>query len=73
MHLVHKPTLRTPDTVQGTKDIDKLYDDNIRYMDKQLGALVAELEKLGLRQNTLIVFSGDNGTAAGYPAPSTAA
>jgi hypothetical protein len=37
-------------------------------MDKQVGALVAELEKLGLRQNTLIIFSGDNGTAAGYPA-----
>jgi arylsulfatase A-like enzyme len=69
MHLVHKPTLRTPDTVQGTKNIDKLYDDNIRYMDKQLGLLVAELERLGLRRNTLIVFSGDNGTAAGYPSP----
>jgi arylsulfatase A-like enzyme len=69
MHLVHKPTVRTPDTAQGTKNIDKLYDDNIRYMDKQLGALVAELEKLGLRQNTLVIFSGDNGTAAGYPAP----
>ena len=67
MHLVHKPTLRTPDTVRGTKDIDRLYDDNIRYMDKQLGALVAELDKLGLRKNTLIIFSGDNGTAAGYP------
>ena len=69
LHLVHKPTLRTPDTEQGTTNIDKLYDDNIRYMDKQVGALVAELDKLELRQNTLIVFSGDNGTAAGYPAP----
>ena len=69
MHLVHKPTLRTPDTAQGTKNIEKLYDDNIRYMDKQLGALVAELDKLGLRQNTLIIFAGDNGTAAGYPSP----
>ncbi len=67
MHLVHKPTLRTPDTVEGTKNINKLYDDNIRYMDKQVGVLVAELERLGLRQNTLILFSGDNGTAAGYP------
>ena len=69
MHLVHKPTLRTPDTVQGTKNVNKLYDDNIRYMDKQLGALVAELDRLGLRQNTLILVSGDNGTAAGYPSP----
>ena len=67
MHLVHKPTLRTPDTSEVTKDVGKLYDDNIRYMDKQLGALVAEVDRLGLRQNTLIIFSGDNGTAAGYP------
>ena len=66
-HLVHKPTLRTPDTSAGTRETEKLYDDNIRYMDKQVGGLVAELEKLGLRKNTLIVFAGDNGTAAGYP------
>jgi arylsulfatase A len=65
-HLVHKPTLRTPDTVANTTEIAKLYDDNIRYMDKQVGALVAELDKLGLRKNTLIVFAGDNGTAVGY-------
>jgi len=69
MHLVHKPTLRTPDTSEATKSVEKLYDDNIRYMDKQLGALVAELEKQGLRQNTLLIFSGDNGTARGYGSP----
>ena len=69
LHLVHKPTLRTPDTIAGTSGTDKLYDDNIRYMDKQAGLLVAELNKLGLRQNTLIIFSGDNGTAVGYPSP----
>jgi arylsulfatase A len=69
MHLVHKPTLRTPDTVPGTRNIDRLYDDNIRYMDKQLGALLGELGRLGLRRDTLLVFSGDNGTAAGYPSP----
>ena len=68
-HLVHKPTLRTPDTTPDTKAIAKLYDDNIRYMDKQVGELVAELNKLGIRQNTLIVFAGDNGTAVGYPSP----
>ncbi len=38
-------------------------------MDKQVGALVAELDKLGLRRNTLVVFAGDNGTAVGYPSP----
>ncbi|HEY2589327.1 MAG TPA: sulfatase-like hydrolase/transferase [Tepidisphaeraceae bacterium] len=69
MHLVHKPTLRTPDTSPGTSGADHLYDDNIKYMDKQVGMLVDELEKLGLRENTLLIFSGDNGTAAGYPSP----
>jgi arylsulfatase A len=67
MHLVHKPTLKTPDTSPGTTGVDHLYDDNIKYMDKQVGALIDELETLGLRQNTLLIFSGDNGTAAGYP------
>jgi len=67
MHLVHKPTLHTPDSSPGTSDKNHLYDDNIKYMDKQVGALVAEIEKLGLRKNTLIIFSGDNGTAVGYP------
>ncbi|HKD35452.1 MAG TPA: sulfatase-like hydrolase/transferase [Pirellulales bacterium] len=69
MHLVHKPTLRTPDTPEGTKDKNRLYDENIRYMDKQLGLLIEELQRLGLREKTLVVFSGDNGTAAGYPSP----
>lgn len=63
MHLVHGPILRTPDS-KGTGDF---YDDNINYMDKQVGELVAEVEKLGLREKTLILFSGDNGTALTYP------
>jgi arylsulfatase A len=69
MHLVHKPTLRTPDTSPGTSGAEHLYDDNIKYMDKQVGMLVDELQKLGLRENTLLLFAGDNGTAAGYPSP----
>ena len=62
-HLVHGPILRTPDSKPDGQDKDTLYNDNVAYLDKQVGALVAELDRLGLRQNTLIVFSGDNGTA----------
>ena len=69
MHLVHKPTLHTPDSPSGAPDGEERYDDNIAYMDKQVGALMAELEKLGLREKTLVCFAGDNGTAAGYPTP----
>ncbi len=58
-HLVHGPILRTPDSKEG----GNLYEDNVFYLDKLVGALVAELDKLGLREKTLIVFTGDNGTA----------
>lgn len=57
---VHGPIVRTPDTVPGSHH---LYADNIAYMDKLVGKLVAELDRLHLRENTLIVFVGDNGTA----------
>ncbi len=65
MHLVHGPILKTPDT--GKTSGAGLYEDNIRYMDKQVGEIVAELEKLGIREKTLLIFSGDNGTAFDYP------
>lgn len=59
-HLVHGPILRTPDSQAGTKDY---YDDNVAYLDKQVGQMVAEIDRLGLREKTLIIFSADNGTA----------
>ncbi len=62
-HLVHGPILRTPDSKPDEKDPETLYNDNVAYLDKQVGALVAELDRLKLRESTLIVFSGDNGTA----------
>jgi arylsulfatase A-like enzyme len=62
-HLVHGPILRTPDTKPGTTDPKALYADNVNYLDKQLGDLVAYIDKLGLREKTLIIFTADNGTA----------
>lgn len=65
-HLIHGPILRTPDSKPGA-DGRQLYDDNTAYLDKTVGKLVAELDKLGLRERTLIVFSNDNGTSkVGY-------
>lgn len=68
MHLVHGPILRTADSAKDAKDGAERYDENIAYMDKQVGALVAELDRLGLREKTLVIFSGDNGTALTFPA-----
>ncbi len=65
-HLVHGPILRTPDTKEGATP-EQIYDDNIKYLDKTVAKVVAALDKLGLRENTVILFSMDNGTArAGY-------
>jgi arylsulfatase A-like enzyme len=65
-HLVHLPMARTPDSKPGTTDAKDLYADNIAYMDKQVGLVVKELERLKLREKTLIVFSCDNGTVAKF-------
>jgi arylsulfatase A-like enzyme len=66
-HLVHTPMERTPDSKPGTTNVKALYADNLAYMDKQVGLVVKELERLKLREKTLIVFSGDNGTAQQFP------
>ena len=39
--------------------------DNVAYMDKLVGKLVSELERLKLREKTLLIFMGDNGTGKG--------
>ncbi len=65
---VHAEIVPTPDSVVESKD---LYADNLAYMDKLVGKLVEELDRLKLREKTLIVFCGDNGTGKGYANTST--
>lgn len=60
MSHVHNEILPTPDSKSNSKDI---YYDNVTYMDKLVGKLVFALDSLKLRENTLIIFMGDNGTA----------
>ena len=67
---VHTDILPTPDTAAGSTD-EEIYRDNVTYMDKLVGKLIAELERLKLREKTLIVFLGDNGTSGGRAARAT--
>lgn len=72
MILTHAPYDPTPDTPeydpQGTegkgKD-PKHFGDMVAYMDKLIGQLVATLDEQGIRDNTLVMFLGDNGTGRG--------
>ncbi len=59
---IHGPILATPDSKKNA-DKTQLYTDNVAYMDKLVGKLMAELDRLQLRENTLVIFTGDNGTA----------
>jgi arylsulfatase A len=70
MILTHDPFQATPDSKawdpklkseQEQRDV-KHFAAMTEYMDKMVGRLVAKLEELGLRENTLILFTGDNGT-----------
>jgi arylsulfatase A len=63
MSHVHGEIVRTPDSKPTTTDF---YDDNIVYMDKLVGALRKELDRLKLSDNTILIFFSDNGTAGGH-------
>jgi len=66
MALVHDPLTHTPDSekkgAKENKGDQGVFTGMVAYMDKDVGKITAHLEKLGLRNNTLILFSGDNGT-----------
>jgi arylsulfatase A len=59
---VHANIQRTPFSKTGSD----LYADNTAYMDKLVGDLVHVLDSLHMRENTVIIFMGDNGTASKY-------
>jgi len=59
---VHTPILPTPDSPAGSAD---LFADNVAFMDKLVGRLVADLDRLGVRDDTLLIFTGDNGVHPG--------
>ncbi len=74
-NLVHAPFVPTPDSwresgpkSQGKKDKgggQANYTAMVAYLDKCVGRVVTTLDRLGLRENTLILFTADNGTPRG--------
>ncbi len=45
----------------------KRYASLVTHMDRAIGRLMAELDRLGLRENTLVIFASDNGAAVQAP------
>jgi arylsulfatase A len=73
MMLTHAPFQPTPDSPdwdpkqqgeQGANDL-KHFAEMVAYMDKQVGELNAKLDELEIRDDTLVLFLGDNGTGKG--------
>ncbi len=65
MNLVHNPFPPTPDSADPNEtDPKKNFVDMVAYMDKCVGRIVDVLEEADLLGQTLVVFTGDNGTNA---------
>ena len=75
MILTHCPFDPTPDSSDwdpkrlgstsykgDRRDHQRCFGDMLSYADKLVGQIVSQLEESGVRDNTLILFTGDNGT-----------
>ncbi|MBI1353620.1 MAG: sulfatase-like hydrolase/transferase [Acidobacteria bacterium] len=63
MALVHDPFLPTPDSAdRHSTDAQRNFEDMVAYMDKIVGRIDAALGRLNLRDNTVLIFTADNGT-----------
>ncbi len=78
MVLVHNPFVKTPDTIGDdprTQAANKAPKNKtqqkenfvamVEYMDKIVGRLVKKVESIGQEENTIILFTADNGTNRG--------
>ncbi|WP_296704968.1 sulfatase-like hydrolase/transferase, partial [Algoriphagus sp.] len=71
MIITHCPFVPTPDsndwdpTSPGSptyKGDPQYFGDMVEYMDKIVGKIIAKVDELGLSEETIIIFTGDNGT-----------
>ncbi len=68
MVLTHAPFVPTPDSPEWhdpsrrLEEHDRHFGEMVVHMDQVIGRIVARLDDLGLRENTLLLFFSDNGT-----------
>lgn len=62
MVLVHSPFVPTPDSLAAVSPQSR-FAGMVSYMDRQVGELMDKLDALGLKENTVVIYTSDNGTA----------
>lgn len=70
MALTHRPWEPAPDPTDPGGKTPKGLKPNVESMDRIVGRIVAALDRLELRESTLVIFTGDNGTQGagkGFP------
>jgi arylsulfatase A len=78
MALTHRPYVPTPDSddydeveipgsgnAHSTISLPKYFKDEVAYVDRIVGEILDKVHELGIQDNTLIMFTGDNGTGGG--------
>ena len=64
MALTHGPLVHTPGAPNVTDNLDK-HKAMVRYTDHTVARIVQALDDLAIRDNTILIFSTDNGTSGG--------
>lgn len=65
MLLPHWPVSQTPDDRKASKEGSLA--GMIAYLDKLCGKIIGEVDTLGIAENTIVIFMGDNGTDSQRP------
>ena len=65
-HIVHAPLRAKEEDLKGvdprvTDETKRVYAAMVQAIDRNVAAILGELDKLGLRENTIVVFTSDNG------------
>ncbi len=75
MALVHDPFVPTPASKEWGQSSDRYkesthhFGEMVEYSDKLVGRILDKLRQTGLDQNTLVLFTGDNGTNVAISSP----
>jgi len=74
MVLTHDPFVPTPDSAEWEtgnrmEKNKKYFADMVAYTDRIVGQIDSKLEELGLRENTILLFTADNGTHGSITTP----